>query len=133
MDDYTYISNEFVEEYNPVTKSISSVYIRDDNVDNLKRIFKDYKYSGISNFPNGTYYTYELFGMNQNDIESVIGTYKALYKYILVISLIFVLFAILLFSNFIGTSISYAKKEIGILKALGARNKDTLKYLLSSQ
>ena len=127
MDDYTYISNEFVEEYNPVTKSISSVYIRDDNVDNLKRIFKDYKYSGISNFPNGTYYTYELFGMNQNDIESVIGTYKALYKYILVISLIFVLFAILLFSNFIGTSISYAKKEIGILKALGARNKDTLK------
>ena len=57
----------------------------------------------------------------------VIGTYKALYKYILVVSLIFVLFAILLFSNFIGTSISYAKKEIGILRALGARNKDTLK------
>ena len=123
----TYVSNQFVEEYNPKTKLLSDIYIYDDDIDNLKEVFKKLKYSGIRDFPNGTYYTYEPFGMNQNDLKSIIGTYKELYKYILVLSLIFVLFAILLFSNFIGTSISYSKKEIGILRALGARNKDTLK------
>ena len=65
--------------------------------------------------------------MNQNDLNNVIYTYSGLYKYLLVVSLVFVLFAVLLFSNFIGVSISYSKKEIGILRALGARSKDTLK------
>ena len=92
---------------------------------NLKEVFNKYKFSQIRDFKNGTYYTYSM--PHESDISMVIGTYEALYKYILVVSLIFVLFAILLFSNFIGTSISYAKKEIGILRALGARNKDTLK------
>ena len=68
-----------------------------------------------------------MFGLNNNDLSNIIGIYNELYIYLLIVSLVFVLFAILLFSNFIGVSISYAKKEIGILKALGARNKDTLK------
>ena len=125
IEDNSYVSNEYVEEYTPSVKTLEEVYIYDDNVKNLKEVFNKYKFSQIRDFKNGTYYTYSI--PHESDISTVIGTYKALYKYILVVSLIFVLFAILLFSNFIGTSISYAKKEIGILRALGARNKDTLK------
>ena len=125
IEDNSYVSNEYVEEYTPSVKTLEEVYIYDDNVKNLKEVFNKYKFSQIRDFKNGTYYTYSI--PHESDISMVIGTYKALYKYILVVSLIFVLFAILLFSNFIGTSISYAKKEIGILRALGARNKDTLK------
>jgi len=48
-------------------------------------------------------------------------------KYILILSLIFVIFTLLLFSNFISVSISYCKKEIGILRALGATSNDVIK------
>lgn len=127
MEDISYVSNKFVEEYNPQTKYLHNIYIYDNDMKHLKNVLKKLKYSGIRDFPNGTYYTYNIFGMDENDITSIISTYDALYKYILIVSLVFVLFAILLFSNFIGVSISYAKKEIGILRALGARSKDTLK------
>ena len=75
----------------------------------------------------GVEYTYSVYGVSENDLNEIINTYIVLKNYILIVSLVFTVFAILLFSNFIGVSISYAKKEIGILKALGARNKDTLK------
>ena len=54
-------------------------------------------------------------------------SYKRLAIYILVLSLVFVIFTLLLFSNFISISISYCKKEIGILRALGATSKDIIK------
>ena len=127
LEDTSYVSNEFVKEYNPQTKSLYNVYIYDNDINHLKEVLKKFKYSGIKDFPNGTYYTYDIFGINQNDLNNIISTYQGLYKYLLVVSLVFVLFAILLFSNFIGVSISYSKKEIGILRALGARSKDTLK------
>ena len=127
LEDNSYVSNEFVEEYNPKTKYLHNIYIYDNDIDHLKEVFKKLTYSDTPNIPNGTYYTYNIFGMNQNDLNNVIYTYSGLYKYLLVVSLVFVLFAVLLFSNFIGVSISYSKKEIGILRALGARSKDTLK------
>ena len=127
LEDNSYISNEFVEEYNPKTKYLHNIYIYDNDMDHIKEVLKKLTYSDTPNIPNGTYYTYNIFGMNENDLNNIIYTYSGLYKYLLVVSLVFVLFSVLLFSNFIGVSISYSKKEIGILKALGARNKDTLK------
>ena len=124
LDEKTIVSNQFVEEYNPPQKELIDLTIYDNNIDNLKQVFNKFKISSIT-YPQGTFYTYTPH--HENDISSVITTYDALYKYILVVSLVFVLFAVLLFSNFIGVSISYSKKEIGILRALGARNKDTLK------
>ena len=124
LDEKTIVSNQFVEEYNPPQKELIDLTIYDNNVDNLKQVFNKFKISSIT-YPQGTFYTYTPH--HENNITSVITTYDALYKYILVASLVFVLFAVLLFSNFIGVSISYSKKEIGILRALGARNKDTLK------
>lgn len=40
-------------------------------------------------------------------------------------------FSMLLLSNFIATSISYKKKEIGILRAVGARGADVFKIFYS--
>lgn len=125
LEDNSYVSNQYVEEYHPKTKSLDRVYIYDDNIKHLKEVFNNIKFNGVRDFPNGTYYTYSV--NHQTDLSNVIGTYQMIYIYVLVVSLIFTLFAILLFSNFIGTSISYCKKEIGILRALGARTQDTLK------
>ena len=49
----------------------------------------------------------------------------------LVIAIAFVVFASLLFSNFIATSISYKKREIGILRAIGSRSNDVFRIFFA--
>ena len=64
---------------------------------------------------------------HEPDIANIIILYRELYKYILIVSLVFVTFTLLLFSNFISVSISYSKKEIGILRAIGAKELDVIR------
>jgi len=63
-----------------------------------------------------------------NSYTSKIDTFKQLVfmlkKVFLYLSLILSLFCMLLFMNFIGTSVANKKKEIGILRAIGARGID---------
>ncbi len=47
------------------------------------------------------------------------------------IGIAFVVFASLLFSNFIATSISYKKREIGILRAIGSRSNDVFRIFFA--
>ena len=47
------------------------------------------------------------------------------------IGLVFAVFAALLLSNFIGTSISYKKQEIGILRAIGSLGNDVFRIFFS--
>jgi len=125
FDNNNYISQMFIDEYEPVLKSIYYVKIYDDNISNLKSVFNNLLFRELSHNVTGTYYNYTVD--NASDIASVISIYKYLTKYILIISLVFVLFTFLLFSNFISVSIYYCKKEIGILRALGATNRDVIK------
>ena len=76
----------------------------------------------------GNYYNYSV--NNLEYMTTVIGLYDTLLLYILIVSMIFILFTFLLFSNFITLSISYSKKEIGILRSLGARNVDIIKIFV---
>jgi ABC-type lipoprotein release transport system permease subunit len=57
--------------------------------------------------------------------------FKILKKVFFWIGLVFVLFASLLFSNFIATSISYKKEEIGILRAIGSRGNDVFRIFFA--
>ncbi len=52
-------------------------------------------------------------------------------KVFLYLGLFFALFASLLLFNFISISISYKQKEIGILRAIGARSKDVFGIFFS--
>ncbi len=63
--------------------------------------------------------TYELDAINES--------LNAFSKVFLYIGLGFALFAALMLSNFIGTSISYKKQEIGILRAIGSRSNDVFR------
>ncbi len=133
LDGNNYISYQYIEEYEPVLKNMGSVKIFDNNTKNLtkslnKLVFRDF-FEG-SDIEYGTYYNYTVDINNQADLSNVMGTYKGLSIYILIISLVFTLFTLLLFSNFISVSISYCKKEIGILRALGATSKDVIKIFV---
>ena len=56
---------------------------------------------------------------------------KVLSKVFLYVGLGFAVFAAIMLSNFIATSISYKKQEIGILRAIGARSNDVFKIFFS--
>ena len=59
------------------------------------------------------------------------NTVKQLSTVFLYVGLVLAVFAILLFSNFISVSISNKIKEIGILRAVGARSIDVFKIFFS--
>ena len=67
--------------------------------------------------------TYELDTINE--------TLKMLSKVFLYIGLGFALFASLMLSNFIATSVSYKKREIGILRAIGSRSNDVFRIFFA--
>lgn len=130
LDKTNYISNQYIEEYEPKIKRINSVKIFDDNTNNLykslsKLVFTEF--FDINELKPGIYYNYTVDVDSSYDLANIMTSYKRLAIYILVLSLVFVIFTLLLFSNFISISISYCKKEIGILRALGATSKDIIK------
>lgn len=69
-------------------------------------------------------YCFMLQNANSASLNSVGSMIKTFSKVFLYIGIGFAVFASLLLMNFISTSISYKKREIGILRAVGARGSD---------
>lgn len=67
--------------------------------------------------------TYELDALNE-----VLKTFSKVFLYI---GLGFAIFSSIMFANFIATSISYKKQEIGILKAIGSRSNDVFRIFFA--
>ncbi|MCR5553505.1 MAG: FtsX-like permease family protein, partial [bacterium] len=57
-------------------------------------------------------------------LDSFGSTVKSVTQYVLYVAIGFAVFAAVFMMNYFSTSISYKKREIGILRALGARGKD---------
>ena len=126
LDDTNYVSYDYINDSKLKTKEIIGARVYDDDINNLKSTFGKLIFRDVFDRNDvGTFYTFTLD--HHDDISSIISIYKYLSKYILIVSLVFVLFNILLFSNFIGVTISYSKKQIGIIRALGASSKDVTK------
>ena len=64
-------------------------------------------------------------------LRSVDSMVQSMSKVFLYAGLVLAVFAALLFSNFISVSISQKKKEIGILRAIGAKSSDVFKIFFS--
>ncbi len=65
------------------------------------------------------------------ELDAVNSVLKAFSKVFLFIGIGFAVFAALMLANFIGTSISYKKQEIGILRAIGSRSNDVFGIFFS--
>ena len=70
-------------------------------------------------------------GMYISELDMIDDLVQSLSKVFFYVGLVFAIFAILLFSNFISTSISQKRREIGILRAVGARGADVFKIFFS--
>ena len=121
-----YVSNSYVDDYSPISKKIRQVKIYDNDMKNLRKSLKKMTFQKFHpELDNGDYYNYTV--NLSNYLYTPMAFYHYFFKYIFVLTLVFVLFTYLLFSNFISVSIAYCKKEIGILRALGASNLDVVK------
>lgn len=65
------------------------------------------------------------------ELDSISEEIKEFAKIFLYIGLGFAVFAAVMLANFIGTSISYKKQEIGILRAIGSRSNDIFRIFFS--
>lgn len=66
-----------------------------------------------------------------SNLRTVDTTVKQLSKTFLIVGLVLAVFAVLLFSNFISASISQKTRDIGILRAVGARGTDVFRIFFS--
>ena len=76
------------------------------------------------NYDESTGVRYALKNEISSSLESFNSTIEMLAKVFLYVGIGFAVFASLMMFNFISVSISYKKREIGILRAVGARSSD---------
>ncbi len=76
-------------------------------------------------------YRYALQNPVNFELKYLDGIFQGVRKVFLVVGILFAVFASLLFSNFIATSISYKKREIGILRAIGSRSNDVFRIFFA--
>lgn len=124
-EDYSYGDNNYV------SKKLLDEYMQ-NKVEEASLLFpmtedKDFK-KASKNFPPNSELaiktTYSKILFNE---KTTLEVFKKLALYA---GLIFVSFDILLIMNFMYNSISYRKKEVGILRALGSKSTDVMKIFL---
>ncbi len=92
---------------------IRTVYVKVDTVRNLKNFLRDIGYKGV--------YVNEAYLARLLSIEREISKVSNIFEIFLVF---FIIIMVIMVINLISISILSRKKEIGILKALGAKNRD---------
>lgn len=96
----------------------------EDKIQSLWEMYKNVEYAADDSRikPTSSYI---------GNIEMIDTMVKSLSQVFLYVGLVLAVFAALLLSNFISVSISQKKKEIGILRAVGARSLDVFKIFFS--
>ena len=119
---------EIESNYEPVDSIYQTIYVpfnkTEEEIEKLWNIYgsKDYREDN-SKFLLTSYVTYNLL-----EVDFMVNELSTILFYV---GLVLAIFAIILFSNFIAVSISNKKKEIGILRAVGARSIDVFKIFFS--
>ncbi|MDR1138418.1 MAG: ABC transporter ATP-binding protein/permease [Clostridiales bacterium] len=108
-----------------ISTNDSSVMLDVSNTSTMRAV---YKYLANSVIEIGE----DLFALTPNTEFGVIRMFAQLFEgaftpVLLWIGIVLAIFSALLFMNFIGVSIYHKKKQIGILRAIGARGRDVFK------
>lgn len=122
---YSEFTSTYVEPADAIYETIFLPYNHSDEQTNqLWKIYenKDYAEDGSKSI---------LTSALISNLETVDSLIDELSKVFFWVGLVLAVFAALLLSNFISVSISYKKREIGILRAVGARSIDVFKIFFS--
>lgn len=120
-EDIVFISSNILSDYLHKKCETYKLYFKENNIQTLELIFKNIPISN-SKFTTETKYS--------SNIINIADTLNIISQVAFYFSIIFFVFSLILLVNFIGSTISSSKKQIGILRALGARKKDIVKIFL---
>ena len=123
MEGKRYIGTELLQLYQPNLKQAYEAYVYDSNPSSLEKTFQTYPPIDEKTMTGVQMITEPPHG---EDVKWLVNLYYYLNPFLAIVSLVFVLFTIVLFTNFIAISISYCKKEIGILRAIGTKQNDII-------
>ncbi len=146
VDNMVYLSDKVSGQYWDIQKSgmsyhESSTNYKDEEGAIYTKLYVPYDHGDIQTNYLWNIYNTEEFLSDDSKIQ-IIGNYidslqmidsfvEDLSQIFLYVGLVLAVFAILLFSNFISVSISQKRREIGILRAVGARSLDVFKIFFS--
>ena len=117
---YNYFSNKLVGNYKVNSLQKTGYLIPLTQQKDFEIILNQFPY--YQNISAETTYS--------NSVTTLVWTIENLKNIAFWVSIVLLVFTIFLISNFIFNSIHYRKKEIGVLRALGARSIDTIKIFL---
>lgn len=111
--------SKYIDKVSP-SIAVDSLLVRTNEINIINSLFD--KYSNDSEIIANTVYS--------DDVRSLAMVFDVLTQVAYYASLVFFVFATFLLTNFIVISIGYRKKEIGILRAIGARSLDVLSIFI---
>lgn len=123
----SYISDDLINKLDSPTKSKLGIFVNASDSD-LKHLLKEYE---LVEYSNKLYEHLAVSFKDMCDVYTIINLYDLINVYVAGIACIFIVFMVLLTYNFIITTITVSKKDIGVLRSLGARNIDVLKIFVS--
>ncbi|MDD3241943.1 MAG: ABC transporter ATP-binding protein/permease [Bacilli bacterium] len=117
-----YLSDNIISKYLSDNKELNSILVKTNDKKELINIFNKFPIED-NKYMSTTIYAPTIYNIN-NMLTSI--SIVAFYA-----SILFAIFAFFLLTSFIINSIYYSKKNIGILRALGARKTDVFKIFLN--
>lgn len=122
---YEEISSVYVEPENP---RYDYLYLPYDHSQEQQNLYWDMYHSEEYKEDGSRVMLVGSFVEDLRFADEIVKTLSIVFLYV---GLVLLVFAVLLFSNFIATSISQKKRDIGILRAVGARSFDVFKIFFS--
>ncbi len=120
---------EFVSDYTAQEgEKYSSLFISYEKKDSQKELIWDILQGNELTSQGATISVYSSLLDTLALVDAIVEILSNVFLYV---GIVLAVFAALLFSNFISVSISYKKREIGILRAVGARSLDVFKIFFS--
>ncbi len=110
----------------PVTQTLSPMPKERSKVEVLAEL-SDQSFAA----EDGNRYLYNLQNPVCFELRNLKEVFAVLKDVFFWVGLVMLVFASLLFSNFIGTSVAYKKRQIGILRAIGSRSNDVFRIFFA--
>ena len=115
-----YFSKDILDKYTDDYIKVDSVFFKENDEKKIKSILDEFNYTN----------EYTLYTMYYDAIEIYYRSMIFIKTFVMIGLLVFLIFSFILIGNLVANSITSRKKDIGILKSLGAKKTDIIKIFI---